>query len=71
MKKLDLHRKRHSEADRLTENFVLLNELPLEIVTGKSNKMINIVEKVLKKHQFKYYNKWHTNVGSIVVYGNE
>ena len=38
---------------------------------NKSNKMINIVEKVLKKHQFKYYNKWHTNVGSIVVYGSE
>ena len=71
MKKLDLHKIRHSEVDRLTENFVLLNELPLEVITGKSNKMISIVEKVLKKHQFKYYNKWHTNVGSIVVYGNE
>ncbi len=44
MKKLDLHKKRHSEVDRLTENFVLLNELPLEVITGKSNKMISIVE---------------------------
>ena len=71
MKKLNLHKKRHDDVDRLTENFVLLNELPLEIITGKSNKMISIVEKVLKRHQFKYYNKWHTNVGSIVVFGNE
>ena len=71
MEKLDLHKKRHDDVDRLTENFVLLNELPLEIVTGKSNKMISIVEKVLKEHQFKYYNKWHTNVGSIIVFGNE
>ena len=71
MKKLNLHKKRHDDVDRLTENFVLLNELPLEIITGKSNKMISIVEKVLKRHQFKYYNKWHTNIGSIVVFGNE
>ena len=30
MKELDLHGVRHEEVDRLVENFILLNRLPLE-----------------------------------------
>ena len=67
MKKLDLHKKRHDEAEILTENFIFLNELPLEIITGNSERMRSIVQKVLKGYQFKYYRKCHTNHGSIVV----
>ena len=54
MEKLDLHRKRHSEADRLTENFVFGNDLPLEIVTGNSEKMRSLVQNVLDSYKFKY-----------------
>ena len=50
MKKLDLHGVRHSEVDRLVENFVLLNNPPLEIITGNSDKMPELVRKVLDRH---------------------
>ena len=50
MKKLDLHGVRHSEVDRLVENFVLLNNPPLEIVTGHSDKMPELVREVLDRH---------------------
>ena len=52
--KLDLHGVRHSEVDRLVENFVLLNEPPLRIVTGNSDKMKGLVLKVLDKHNMEY-----------------
>ena len=39
IKELDLHRVRHEEVDRLVENFVLMNEPPLTIITGKSHIM--------------------------------
>ena len=67
MKKLDLHHKRHSDVERLTENFVFGNDLPLEIVTGNSEKMRSLVQNVLDSYKFKYYSKWHTNFGSTVV----
>ena len=47
--KLDLHGVRHDEVERLVENFVLLNEPPLEIITGNSDMMMRIVEVKLNK----------------------
>ena len=49
LKKLDLHGLKHREVPIKVENFVLLNQqsLPLEIVCGKSQKMIEIVTDVL------------------------
>ena len=67
MKVLDLHGTLHDDADRLVENFVLLNPLPVEIITGKSARMIEIVGKVLKKHSMIYEQKFYWNPGSIVV----
>jgi hypothetical protein len=67
MKTLDLHKKRHDNVDRLTENFVFLNELPLELIVGNSQRMKKLVESVLDRHEFKYHIKWYTNYGSIIV----
>ena len=50
MKKLDLHGIRHSEVDRLVENFVLLNEAPIRIITGNSDMMVKLVLDVLNRH---------------------
>ena len=47
--KLDLHGERHDDVERLVENFVLLNEPPLEIITGNSDMMMRIVEVKLNK----------------------
>ena len=49
MKTLDLHGVRHSEVDRLVENFVLLNDVPLTILCGNSDKMIKLVKDALDR----------------------
>ena len=54
MKKLDLHKVRHDDVERLVENFVLLNEPPLSIVTGNSDKMQNIVLTKLRELSMGY-----------------
>ena len=48
---LDLHGLKHDQVDRAVENFVLLNQdqIPLEIICGNSQKMINLVVSVLKR----------------------
>ena len=54
IKQLDLHGIRHEEVDRLVENFVLLNEPPIRILTGNSNGMRDIVTEVLDRHDMEY-----------------
>ena len=65
MKKLDLHGVRHSEVDRLVENFVLLNNPPLEIVTGHSDKMPELVREVLDRHDI-MWERWGYAVWKIL-----
>ena len=52
--KLDLHGIRHSEVDRLVENFVLLNGTPMRIITGNSDRMTELVLTVLHRHNVEY-----------------
>ena len=54
MKKLDLHGVRHIDVERLVENFVLLNEPPLTIITGNSDRMRELVINVLNRHSVEY-----------------
>ena len=49
MKELDLHGIRHDEIDRLIENFVLLEEPPLTIICGNSDKMIRLVRETIDR----------------------
>ena len=51
---LDLHGIRHEDVDRIVENFVLLNKPPLEIITGHSDKMPELVRDVLDRHNIEY-----------------
>tara|TARA_R110000765_G_scaffold283339_1_gene380357 strand:- start:81 stop:293 length:213 start_codon:yes stop_codon:yes gene_type:complete len=67
--KLDLHGIRHDEVDRLVENFVLLNETPLNIITGNSLRMRELVEEVLERHRFVYDSL--INQGVITVLGDK
>ena len=64
--KLDLHRIRHDEVDRLVENFVLLNETPLTIITGNSIMMRELVVEVLERHKFVYENLISQNVITVL-----
>ena len=51
---IDLHGIKHDDVDRIVENFVLMNELPIRIITGNSNKMVELVVKVLNRHDIEY-----------------
>lgn len=66
IKELDLHGLTHSEVPILVENFVLLNQTPLRIITGHSTKMKDIVIKILEEHDFNYGIPMF-NQGTIVV----
>jgi hypothetical protein len=48
---LDLHGVRHSDVDRLVENFIYLNqnEIPLTIICGNSNTMIQLAKDVVDR----------------------
>ena len=48
--KLDLHGVRHHDVDRVVENFVILKNPPFTIITGKSEKMRNLVIDVLDRN---------------------
>ena len=65
-KKLDLHGVRHSEVDRLVENFVLLNEPPLTIITGNSEKMNELVRTVLERFDHINWERWENAVWKIL-----
>ena len=67
MRFLDLHGKKHEEIEVLVEDFVLLNDCPLEIIMGNSLVMEKIVKKVLEKHNLNYSYSSDLNLGSIIV----
>jgi len=56
-KTLDLHGVRHNDVERLVENFILLNEPPLIIITGNSQRMNEIVINKLMVNDIKF-DRW-------------
>ena len=63
---LDLHGKKHEDVDRIVENFILLSECPIKIITGNSDKMKEIVKLVIKRHGFDW--KYDVpNYGCIII----
>ena len=63
---LDLHGIKHEDVNRLVENFVLLNEAPLNIITGNSTMMRELVVEVLEKHKFVYENLINQSVITVL-----
>ena len=53
-KTLDLHGVRHIDVERLVQNFVLLNEPPLTIICGNSDRMRQIVINTLIDHDIEF-----------------
>lgn len=51
MNSIDLHGTRHHEVDLKVENFILMNQesIPLTIICGNSQKMIDLVYDVINK----------------------
>ncbi len=56
---LDLHGIKHGQVDRAVENFVLLNQdqIPLEIICGNSQRMIDLVSEVLNQIECEQYDQ--------------
>lgn len=50
---LDLHGIRHHDVDRLVENFIFMNQdaVPLKIICGNSQRMIELAFSVIEKHK--------------------
>jgi hypothetical protein len=55
----------------MVENFVLLNDLPVLIITGNSPRMKELVEMVLLRHDLKSEPETFWNLGSLVVKEND
>ena len=53
-KTLDLNGTKHEDVDRLVANFVLLNEPPMKIITGNSERMTELVLDVLNRHDIEW-----------------
>jgi len=68
MEILDLHGLRHHQVELLVENFVLMNELPVKVITGNSPTMKQIVQSVLDRHNFTSYVESDWNLGAIIVH---
>ena len=64
---LDLHGIKHDQVGRVVENFVLLNQdrIPLEIICGNSQRMIDLVISVLKRIGCEYFER--IDYGTIMV----
>lgn len=67
MKILDLHGMKHERVEIEVENFVLLEELPVKIITGNSLPMRIITVAVLENYDLLWDYESHINLGAIVV----
>ena len=67
--KLDLHELRHHEVPLKVENFIYLNQesMPILIICGNSQKMIDIVKEVLAAVDCSYEVGSGINYGTIIV----
>jgi hypothetical protein len=65
MKELDLHGLSHLEVEDRVENFITLNDVPFRIITGNSERMRELVSKMLKKYKIQHYVPVH-NPGEII-----
>ena len=69
MNTLDLHGESYEDAKKLTEIFIEnnLDLLPIQIITGNSNKMKKIVLSIVQKHNLNAYTKTDYNLGCLVI----
>tara|TARA_Y100000034_G_scaffold136776_1_gene215664 strand:- start:4118 stop:4330 length:213 start_codon:yes stop_codon:yes gene_type:complete len=67
MKTLDLHGILHHKVEIMVEDFILLNETPLKIITGNSGGMISLVRQVVEKHGFSMEPESYYNLGAYFI----
>ena len=69
MKRLDLHSISHENAIIIVEDFIICNfmNLPIEIITGNSIDMQNILKEVVKQHKLRMVPSNPNNLGSYII----
>lgn len=69
MEKLDLHNISHLNAEVLIEEFIInhYKKLPIEIITGNSLDMQNIVKTIVKNHNLRLVPSHPNNLGSYII----
>ena len=72
MKKIDLHGIKHRNATIIVDTFIRQNKnnLPVEIITGNSLDMQNIIRKIVKLYELRMEPKSHFNLGSYIINNN-
>ena len=64
---LDLHGVSHSDAENLVLNFILVNDLPLKIITGRSQEMRDIVSSICLMHDVSWDYENSYNFGALII----
>ena len=69
MKKLDLHGIKHRNASNMVDTFIRQNKnnLPVEIITGNSLDMQNIIKRIVTSYRLRMEPKSHFNLGSYII----
>jgi DNA-nicking Smr family endonuclease len=73
MNQLNLHGVRHNDVEHLLHSFLYrnLDNLPVEVITGKSDQMRNIVKSVIKEYGFFCHNQHWVNEGCLIITDSE
>jgi len=67
MERLDLHGITHEKAEALVYNFLFSNDLPVKVITGKSEPMQNIVKKIVGENGMGWHYERSSNFGCLIV----
>ena len=71
MTEIDLHGFKHEEVEDKLANLLILHynmgNFPIKLITGKSDKMKQIVRRIVKEHGFTEYDFWNDNPGTIIL----
>ena len=67
MKSLDLHNVLHKDVEREVLQFINWEDPPFKIITGKSDRMREIVQKILQKRNLHWIDENFNNYGCLVV----
>ena len=69
MNKIDLHGIKHRDAANKVDTFIRrnINNMPVEIITGNSLDMQNIVRKVVTSYNLDMQPKSFVNLGSYII----
>ena len=72
MKKLDLHGIKHRNVTNMVDTFIRQNNnnFPVEIITGNSLDMQNIIKRIVKSHGMRMEPVSHINLGSYIINNN-